>query len=270
MAGEFSLDGAGLTPLADIHSQVANGLSELTGAGAPQTSGVAESFGNIAFAVNTALDGVTQSRAGTFQATKGSSDTIAELLAKAHQMYQQGDQQGAEKLRAAAEALEGTPGAGGAGGTAGATSRGGTGATGTAADGGAEMAGQLASQVGQQLGQFAQGMAQSVQGLAQGLAQLPQQVMQGVQGIVDSASKGAESDAAKNDDAKSDDEKAADRDREDAEKRAEEQRAQRDTPPAQNESARPGQSADAGRAPVPTATPEPPQPAQTRPQQSPL
>ncbi|GLP79951.1 type VII secretion target [Mycobacterium antarcticum] len=264
MAGEFSLDGAGLTPLADIHSQVANGLSELTGAGAPQTSGVAESFGNIAFAVNTALDGVTQSRAGTFQATRGSSDTIAELLTKAHQMYQQGDQQGAEKLRAAAEALEGTPGAGGAGGTAGGAD------TGTAAGGGADMAGQLAGQVGQQLGQFAQGMAQSVQGLAQGLTQLPQQIMQGVQGIVDSASKGAESDTAKTDDAKSDDEKAADRDREDAEKRAEEQRAQPDTPPAQNESARPGQSADAGRAPVPTPTPEPPQPAQTRPQQSPL
>ena len=87
MGNEFSLDSAGLTPLADLHSQVATGLSQLAGAGAPQTDAVAQSFGNIAFAVNTALDGVTQSRASTISTTKSSSDTIAELLNKAHQMY---------------------------------------------------------------------------------------------------------------------------------------------------------------------------------------
>ena len=256
MGNEFSLDGAGLTPLADIHAQVADGLARLTGA--PQTSDVAESFGNIAFAVNSALDGVTESRAGTFQATKHSSNTIAELLNEAHQRYEQGDQQGAEKLRAAAEVLEGSSGAGvpGAGVP-------GTGAA-DAGGGGAQVAGQLASQIGQQLGQFAQGMAQSAQGLAQGLAQLPQQVMQGLQGIVDSASKGAESSAAATDDEKVDDPK--ERERADAEKRAEEERAQRDTPPVQSEGARPGQSADAGPAPVPAPPPQRPEPAPTRPQ----
>lgn len=50
MGGEFSLDSAGLTPLADIHTHVADGLSRLTGADAPRTADVARSFGNIAFA----------------------------------------------------------------------------------------------------------------------------------------------------------------------------------------------------------------------------
>ncbi|MBJ7340756.1 type VII secretion target [Mycolicibacterium sp.] len=268
MGNEFSLDGAGLTPLADIHSQVAIGLSQLTGAGAPQTADVAQSFGNIAFAVNTALDGATQSRASTISTTKGSSDTIAELLTKAHQMYEHGDQQGAQKLRAAAEALEGSGAVGGTGD--GGTAAGGTGAAGAEGAGGsgAQLAGQMASQIGQQVGQFAQGMAQSAQGLAQGLAQLPQQVMQGVQGIVESASKGAGAETATIDAAKGDDGKGGDpeeRAREDdeaAEKRAEEQRH---GPATRTDGAQPGQSPDGERAPVAPPAPER-QPAQTRPQ----
>ncbi|MDX1892620.1 type VII secretion target [Mycolicibacterium sp. 050158] len=168
MGGQFSLDGAGLTPLSTIHSQVADGLSELTAVDGVRTADVAKSFGNIAFAVNSALDGVTQSRAGTLSATKDSSDTIAELLNRAHQMYEHGDQQGAEKLRAAAEAMAGAPG--GAPGSTGATTATSAGTSATPGGGGAEMAGQMAGQVGQQLGQFAQGMAQSAQGLAQGSA----------------------------------------------------------------------------------------------------
>src|ERR1700712_3738445 len=148
MSGEFTLDSAGLSPLAEIHSQVAEGLSQLAGAGAPQAADVAKSFGNIAFAVNNALDGVSQSRTSAFQATKGASDTIKELLGTADRMYAQGDQEGAAKLRAAAEALEGSGAAGGtgsAGGAAGATGAGGAGSgSGSGASaGGAEMAGQM-------------------------------------------------------------------------------------------------------------------------------
>jgi len=77
MGGKFTLDSAGLSPLADIHSQVADGLSQLTGAGAPQAADVARSFGNIAFAVNTALDGVTQSRGSTIQTTKGGAAAVS-------------------------------------------------------------------------------------------------------------------------------------------------------------------------------------------------
>ncbi len=274
MGGEFSLDGAGLTPLADIHAQVAGELSQLAGDGGPQAADVATSFGNIAFAVNKALDGVTQSRINTIQTTKGSSDTIKELLNTADRMYAQGDEQGAAKLRAAAEALEGSGAAGGAGsagGTGGATGAGTAGA-GAAGGSGAEMAGQMASQVGQQVGQFAQGMAQSVQGLAQGLTQLPQQIMQGVQGIVESATKGAGSDAAKTDEEEGGDPEERKREEaESAEKRAEERRAQQQAPPTRTEGAQPGHTADGGgRAPVPPPAAERPKPAQTRPQQFPL
>ena len=130
MGGTFTLDSAGLAPLAEIHSQVATGLGQLTGAGAPLAADVAKSFGNIAFAVNNALDGVTQSRGNTLHTTKGSSDTIAELLSTADKLYAQGDQEGAAKLRAAAETLEGSaaPGEGGSaaggGGSAGAAGAG--------------------------------------------------------------------------------------------------------------------------------------------------
>ncbi|OPX05710.1 type VII secretion target [Mycobacterium sp. AT1] len=274
MGGKFTLDSAGLTPLAEIHSQVAAGLAQLTGAGGPQAADVAKSFGNIAFSVNNALDGVTQSRGNTLQATKGSSDTIAELLGKAEKLYAQGDQEGAAKLKAAAETLEGS-GPGGGTGPAGAAGAGGAGA-GAAGGGGAEMAGQMASQVGQQVGQLAQGMAQSMQGLAQGLTQLPQQIMQGIQGMAGSAGKGSDAETlAKAAEEKANADKADDseerkrKEDEDAAKRAEEERAQQ-RPPARTEGAQPGRGTDGGPAPVAPPVPERPQPAQTRPQQFPL
>lgn len=268
MTGEFHLDSSGLTPLSDIHSQVADGLTQLAGAGGPRAADVARSFGNIAFAFNTALDGTTQDRMSTIETTKGASDTIADLLKKAHQMYLQGDEQGGDKLKAAAEALQASEGgaSGSAGGAGGSTGSGATGA-GAAGGGGAEMASQMASQVGQQVGQMAQGLAQSVQGLAQGLTQLPQQIMQGIQGIGGSATKeagfagGAAHDAAR---------AVEDKDGKPDDKKAEERRGQQSTPPAHDDGAQPGRAADGGRAPVPPPTAERPQPAQTRPQQSPL
>ncbi|MCW2555004.1 MAG: hypothetical protein JWR78_4785 [Mycobacterium sp.] len=269
MGGEFSVDDAGLAPLADIHAQVADGLSQLAGAGGPQAADVARSFGNIAFAVNTALDGTSQSRTSAFQTTRAASETINELLTTADRMYAEGDDEGAAKLRAAAEAMEGS-GIAGAGST-GSAGGGGTGAA--AGGGGAETAGQMAGQVGQQVGQIAQGLAQSAQGLAQGLTQLPQQIMQGVQGIVESATKGTGSDAAEANEAKAAEDKAADsEDRkkaeaEEAAKREEQQRGQQHAAPTETDGAQPGHGDDGGRAPVPRPAPEPPQPAQTRPQQ---
>jgi hypothetical protein len=268
MSGEFSLDSAGLTPLSDIHAQASDGLSQLLGPGGPRAADVAQSFGNIAFAVNSALDGATQSRTGTMQTTTAAGDTIAELLARAHQMYTQGDEEGAAKLTAAADALQASEGGGGATGVGGSGAATGSGAAG---GGGAEMAGQMASQVGQQVGQIAQGLAQSAQGLAQGLTQLPQQIMQGVQGIVESATKGSGSESTKVDHEKTDDpDDRKKAEAEEAEKRAEEQRTQRDSSPAQPSSVQPGLSAENGRAPVPPPAVERPQPAQTRPQQSSL
>jgi hypothetical protein len=282
MTGEFHLDSNGLSPLSDIHSQVAQGLDQLVSGGGPQASDVAKSFGNIAFGLNSALDGASQSRLSTIQSTKTSSGTIGELLNKAHQMYLQGDQQGADKLKAAAEALQASEGegaggaAGSAGGSTGAGATGtGAGGAGTAGGGGAEMAGQMATQVGQQVGQIAQGLAQSVQGLAQGLTQLPQQIMQGIQGIGGSAAQGAGSagdtaqDAVKAAEEKADDDKDKDKDGKPDDERVAEQRGQK-PPPAHSDGAQAGANTDGGRAPVPPPTTERPQPAQTRPQQSPL
>jgi hypothetical protein len=283
MTGEFHLDGGGLTPLSDIHSQVAQGLGQLVGGGGPQAADVAKSFGNIAFGLNSALDGASQSRMSSIQTTKASADTIKELLNRAHQMYLQGDEQGADKLKAAAEALQasdggGSSGAGGAGGSTGAGASGagaageGSASGGSAGGSGAEMASQMATQVGQQVGQMAQSVAQSVQGLAQGLTQLPQQLMQGLQGLGGSAAQGAGSDADKAHVAAKQEQADEDKDKDGKpdDERAEEQRRHQAAPPAHADGAQAGPHTDGGRAPVPPPTTERSQPAQTRPQQSPL
>jgi Excreted virulence factor EspC, type VII ESX diderm len=158
----------GMRTYAQIHDEVVNGLSQLTGAAAPEAAGVQTSHGAIASAVSTALSGVLGSRHGTLGATGTSGSTISELLQKAAQMYEHGDQKEAATLRAAAEALEGSPGSGG---------------------GGADMMGQMVGQVAQQVGQMAQSVAQPLQGVAQGLQQVPQQVMQGVQQIAQQVSQ---------------------------------------------------------------------------------
>lgn len=282
---DFYLNDAGLSPLSQIHAEVAGGLSQLTGAGAPQAADVAQSFGNIAFNVSNAVDGVLQSRGGTIDTTKTSSQTIGDLLTRAQQMYAKGDMAGAEKLDAAAKALqEGSAGGAGTGGAGGAAGGAGAGAAAAgSAGGGGDMMGQMVGQIGQQVGQAAQAMSQGVSGLAQGLSQLPQQVMQGVQGIVQAATGAAgggalggaagagvgekpptgivpEDSPAKDGKDEKDGEREKDRDA--------------DKPPTgivpdrspATDQAAPGASANpGGRAPV-ESTP----PAQTRPQQSPL
>ena len=74
----------------------------LTGAAAD----VEASHGAIASAVNAALGNVLGARDGTIQTTANSGSTISELLQKAAQMYEQGDEKGATALTAAAEALQ--------------------------------------------------------------------------------------------------------------------------------------------------------------------
>lgn len=166
----------GVRSYSQIHDEVVAGLSQLMGAAAPEAAGVRTSHGVIASPVSTALSTVLVGRQGTMQTTSTSGRTISELLQKAAQMYEQGDQKGAATLRAAAEALEGSQGAAAASGAGG---------------GGADMMGQMVSQVGQQVGQVAQSVAQPLQGLAQGLQQVPQQVMQGAQQIAQQVSQAA-------------------------------------------------------------------------------
>jgi hypothetical protein len=232
----------GVRSYSQIHDEVVAGLTQLMGAAAPEAADVQTSHGAIASPVSTALSAVLVSRGGTMQTTATSGSTISELLQKAAQMYEQGDQKGAATLRAAAEALEGSQGSSDASApTSGAGAAGGSGAGG----GGADMMGQMVSQVGQQVGQMAQSVAQPLQGLAQGLQQVPQQVMQGVQQAVQQASQSTEKAVDAKDTGRADP--------------AVPQQDSRDNQAA------PGESANTGRAPEPPRT-ERAEPAQTRPQ----
>lgn len=173
----------GVLNYSQLHSDVAAGLSGLAGV---DGSGIETTHGVIASAVNTALSGVLAGRQNTLGVTSTAASTISDLLQKAAQAYAAGDQQGAERLKAAADVLEGKD-APGRGGSVGGGSAGGAPASGA---GGGDMVGQMGQvlgQVGQQVGQMAQSITQPLQGLAQGLQQIPQQIMQGVQQAAQSA-----------------------------------------------------------------------------------
>src|SRR5262245_13115757 len=123
----------GVRSYAQIHEEVVGVLSQLTGTGAPEALGVETTHGPIASAVSGALSQVLVSRHGTLQATWTSAQTISELLQRAAQMYEHGDQKGAATLRAAAEAMQNANATGGASGTAGAAGAAGAGPAGAAA-----------------------------------------------------------------------------------------------------------------------------------------
>src|SRR5258707_10414707 len=120
----------GVRSYSQIHDEVVAGLTQLMGAAAPEAAGVQSSHGAIASAVSAALSTVLESRQGTMQTTSTSGGTISELLQKAAQMYEQGDQKGAATLRSAAEALEGANADGGPGAAATSNSPGGGGGSG--------------------------------------------------------------------------------------------------------------------------------------------
>jgi len=96
----------GVRSYAQIHDQVVSALSQVMGSAAPEALGVEMSHGPIASAVSGALSQVLGNRQDTLQTTSTSAQAISELLQKAAQIYEQGDQKGAATLRAAAEAME--------------------------------------------------------------------------------------------------------------------------------------------------------------------
>jgi hypothetical protein len=110
----------GVRSYSQTHSTVVAALSELMGASAPEPVGIESTHGPIASAVSSALSQVLASRHGTLQATSTSAQTISELLQKAAQMYEQGDQKTAETLRAAAGAIHDANASGSPAGSSGA------------------------------------------------------------------------------------------------------------------------------------------------------
>jgi hypothetical protein len=250
MTGDLSVQTDGVRSYAQMHEQVAAGLSQLMGAGAPDAIGVQTSHGTIASAVNTALSSVLGSRHGTMQTTATTGDTIRELLQKAAALYERGDEEGGDKITAAAEALQNAEGDGAAGGgSPGGASPGG--AQGGAAQGG-DMVGQMLGQAGQLIGS----LTQPLQGLMQSATQLPQQAMQGIQQAVGAAAQGGSESAELSVDDKPE--------REEKERGSDSTEDQTPSSDSAATGAAPGQSAGTGRAPEAPPVEEAQRP-QTRP-----
>jgi hypothetical protein len=184
MSGNLFVQTDGLRNFSQTHADIAAGLSQLTGAAVAGATSVETSHGPIAAAVSAALGNVLGARDGTIQTTANSGSAISELLQKAAQMYEQGDEKGAAELKAAAEALQGSQGANAPEGPG---APGGAGSATSAAAVGGDMMGQLLGQLGQ-VGQMAQAAGPRLQALAQPL----QQVMQGVQQAVQKTSHAGE------------------------------------------------------------------------------
>ena len=246
-----------------LHDEVVAGLSQLIGAAAPEAAGVQTSHGAIASAVSAALSGVLGTREGTLQANGTSGSTISELLQKAAQMYEHGDQKRAATLRAATEALEVAQGEGAPGSPGVATNPAGASGAGASGAGGSDAIGQILGQVGQQagqLGQMAQSVTQPLRGLAQGVQQMPQQVMQDIHQASQPAGKSVDAtDIGQRDLAAPQQDS---RGPADDEARRRDEPEQRDDPRHRAEGA-PGDSANTGRVPEPPRV-ERAEPAPTR------
>jgi hypothetical protein len=278
---ELFVQPGGVRSISQVHDQVASAISQLTSGAGVDATGVQNTHGNIAASVSTALSSVLGSRQSALQTTSKAGAAISGLLAEAARLYEQGDQQGAEKLKAAAAALEGAGGStagdassAGGGSTAGAQSAAGatgaaTGAStgGSSAGGGASAAGSMVGQIAQQAGQAVGQAAQSLGGMVGGLAQLPGQVMQGVSQIVQTAAGAAGSAQAGVDTAAAADDKGSTGDT--APRSADGDRPSDETPTQAPAAQAPAEGASAGApaagsAPVEQTAPQ--RPAQTRPQ----
>lgn len=243
----------GLRDFARTHTQVAGALAALP---VGDSGAVHATHGPIASAVSAALADALGVRRGTLETTSRSGNKLSDLLLRAAQAYENGDQRGAEALQAAANAMDDPGGAVAVTPTpAAATSP----AAPAAGAGGAEIGGQLAGQIGQQVAQLgqlaAQAMLAPLQALAQPLQQLPQQLAQGLQQVGQPATKPADdADTAADGRPDGDEGEAADRKPDDEAGRGD--RSGTDPAPQPPSPERPGQEPE---------TPQRPRPAPTRP-----
>jgi hypothetical protein len=249
----------GLLSNSQVHADVVTGMSGLVGDGAPDSAGVHTSHGTVSSEVTTALSSALSGRGEVFGAVSDTAGKFSERLQQAAKAYAEGDQQGAERIKAAQEGTD-TAGSDGGGRRGGGPAGGGS-SPGTP---GGEMMGQMGQmlgQVGQQVGQMAQSISAPLQGLTQGLQQIPQQVMQAVQqGAQATAATGqgkADTQEGKSQNGPHDT-KAEDR------KKITDAKHPRSAPQEKGQvQAAQGSSPSAGRAPV-EPTPHPARPAPTR------
>ncbi|WP_245233949.1 hypothetical protein [Mycobacterium sp. PS03-16] len=137
----------------------------------------------LSLALNARTNEIEQPLIEGMPKTKAEALATAENIIRAAGMYEQTDQEIADRIRKALDELDGAgaPGAGVSGGASGAEGAAGAGGGAAPAAGGADAMGQMGQMLGMPL-QMAQQAAQIPMQLAGMAASIPQQMMQGLQG----------------------------------------------------------------------------------------
>jgi hypothetical protein len=105
----------GLRSFAQTHADVSGDMSGLANSGT-NPADVAMTHGSIASGVHNALGGALDSRRGVQLSVADAGRNLADSLRQAAHQYEGVDAASAERLKKAADALDGAPAAGGAGG----------------------------------------------------------------------------------------------------------------------------------------------------------
>lgn len=175
MVDRLHVDVERVLGMSKLHGAVSETLGGLHPAEAPALDAT---HGVVASPVSSALGSVLANRGDILRSTSTSGRQISSLLHGAADAYRTGDEEGARRTTAAAEAMGGPPGLGSAA------------ASGAAGGPGAAQLGQALGQIGQ----VVQSVTQPIQGLAQALGQLPGQLLGGLGGaggLGDSAGLGS-------------------------------------------------------------------------------
>jgi hypothetical protein len=152
----FHVDLDGVLGLSRVHADAADALNGALGSAAASAAGADATHGSIGTRVTGAFSELLDARQVALTAAAHTSGELSQRLAKAVWAYGQGDESGAESVRAAAEAMGAAPGSSGTPIAAAAP-----GAVGAAESSGI---GDVLGQAGQDSGRLAQSAGQPVAG----------------------------------------------------------------------------------------------------------
>jgi Excreted virulence factor EspC, type VII ESX diderm len=185
----------GLRSFAQTHDDVSIGMSGLT-ASAYDAAGVAATHGPIASDVHNSLRGAIDARQGAQRSVSDIGERLAESLRQAAYSYEGVDHGSAERLRTAADAVEGATAPGGAGGTSGSAAANGGG---NLKDVSATMTGAMKDTVGAiggVLGPMTSGIGSAAGSLGSGLSSAASALTNSLSQAVSQAAKAAPSTAS--------------------------------------------------------------------------
>jgi hypothetical protein len=183
----------GLRSFAETHDDVSTGMSGLT-ASAYDAAGVAATHGPIASDVHNSLRGVIDARQGAQRSVSDIGERLAASLRQAAYSYEGVDHGSAERLRTAADAVEGATAPGSTGGTSGSAANGG----GNFKDVSATMTGAMKDAVGALggvLGPMTSGIGSAAGSLGSGLSSAASALTNSLSQAVSQAAKAAPSTA---------------------------------------------------------------------------